>query len=68
MLVDIYIYIIMRVFMKKPHTKCLLIRGERPQLKVAMQALWEFSPFLSFSLGEELWRRDPTIQRLCGYH
>ena len=51
MLVDIDI--IMRVFMKKPHSKCLLIGGERPQLKVPMQALWEFSPFFSFSLGEE---------------
>ena len=52
MLVDIDI--IMRVFMKKPHTKCLYIGGERLQLKVPMQALWEFSPFFSFSLGEEL--------------
>ena len=30
------------------------IGGERPQLKVPMQALWEFSPLFSFSLGEEL--------------
>ena len=51
MLVDIDI--IMRVFMKKLHSKCLKIGGERPQLKVPMQALWEFSPFFSFSLGEE---------------
>ena len=52
MLVDIDI--IMRVFMEKPHTKCLQIGGGRPQQKVPMQALWEFSPFFSFSLGEEL--------------
>ena len=52
MLVDIDI--IMRVFMKKPHVKCLYIGGERPPLKVHMQALWEFSPFFSFSFAEEL--------------
>ena len=52
MLVDIDI--IMMVFMKKPHTKCLSIGGGRPQLKGPMQALWEFYPFFSFSLGEEV--------------
>ena len=52
MLVDIDI--IMRVFMKKPHTKCLQIGGERTQLKVPMQVLWDLSPFFSFSLGEEI--------------
>ena len=26
---------------------------ERPQLKVPIEALWEFSSFFSFSLGEE---------------
>ena len=52
MLVDIDI--IMRVFMKKSHTKYLQIGGERTQLKVPMQALWEFFSFFSFSLGEEL--------------
>ena len=26
----------------------------RGRMKVPMQALWEFSPFFSFSLGEEL--------------
>ena len=45
MLVDIDI--IIRVFMKK-------IGEGRPQLKGPMQALWEFSHFFSFSLGEEL--------------
>ena len=28
--------------------------GGRPQVKVLIQALWEFSPFFSLSLGEEL--------------
>ena len=48
MLVDIDI--IMRVFIKKNLHKY----GERLQCKVPMQALWEFSPFFAFSLGEEL--------------
>ena len=51
MLVDINI--VMRVFMKNLHTKCRLVGGEQPQLKVSMQALCEFSQFFSFSLGEE---------------
>ena len=52
MLVDIDI--IMRVFMKKTSFQMSINRGEQPQLKVPMQALWEFSPFFSFSLSEEL--------------
>ena len=51
-LVDINI--IMRVFKKKLQTRYLYIRGERPQLKMPTQALCKFSPFVSFSLGEEL--------------
>ena len=35
MLMDIKI--IMRVFIKKLYTKCLYIRGERPQLKVPIR-------------------------------
>ena len=61
------IEILMRVFMKNPHTKCLEIGGEWPQLYVPMRALWEFSPFLSFSLSEELWRGYPSIQKSCEY-
>ena len=48
-------------FMKDSHTKFLYIAGEQPQLQVPTQALREFSPFFSFSLGEELSREDPTI-------
>ena len=46
--------IIIMIFMKNSNTKCLQIRLERPQIKVLMQALSEFSAFLLFSLGEEL--------------
>ena len=52
MLVDIDI--IMRVFIKNQHIKCLQIGGERSQLNMSMKALWEFSLFFYFSLGEEL--------------
>ena len=41
-------------FYEKTSFQRSINRGERPQLKVLMQALWEFSPFFSFSLGEEL--------------
>ena len=47
-------------FYKNPHTECILIGKERPQFKVPMQALQEFSPFFSLFLGEELQRGDPT--------
>ena len=50
----VYIDIIMRVFMKKTSYQIAINRGRRPQLEVPMQALWEFSPLFSFSLGEEL--------------
>ena len=53
--------------MKNSLIKFLEIKGEWLKLKVPMQDLWEFSPFFSFSLGEEFWRRDPTIRRPCGY-
>ena len=43
-----------RVFIKTLYTKYLQIGGERPQLKLPMQALWEFSHSFSFSIGEEL--------------
>ena len=46
--------IIMRVFIKNSYSKYLQIGGERPQLKVPMKALCEFSHFFSFSLGKEL--------------
>ena len=41
-------------FYKKFTYQMSINRRERPQLKVPMQALWEFFPFFSFSLGEEL--------------
>ena len=52
MLVDIDI--IMRVFMKKTSYQISKNKGRTTTNKVPMQALWEFSPFFSFSLGEEL--------------
>ena len=54
-------------FYEKISYQMSINRGGRPQLKVPMQALWEFYPFFSFSLGEKFSRGDPTIQRPCGY-
>ena len=65
MLVDIDI--IMKVFMKNLHTKCLKIGGERPQLKVPMKALWECSPFLYFSLGEEIQPSRDRVDTIRGF-
>ena len=41
-------------FYEKTSYQMYINRGEGSQLKVPMQALWEFSYFFSFSLGEEL--------------
>ena len=41
-------------YKKTSYQMSINIGGERQQLKVPMQALWEFSHFFSFSLGEEV--------------
>ena len=39
-------------FMKNPHTKCLKLEGERPQLNVPMKVLCELSYLFSLYLCE----------------
>ena len=51
MLVDIDI--IMSVFIKNLNTKCLKIRGERPQLKVTLRFFFLFSLSLFVKIFEE---------------